>query len=170
MAGALAATEQVLAREQKLHALDGLAAAAAHELGTPLSTITLVTAELEHQIGDDNPFREDILLLKAQAVRCRIARVSVKVPWMGQVFSTMTWPFRSMICALISPTCSLTSVSTDCSPERMRARASFTQVGHSESVDRGQPSGGLERSWLFMSGAGAHLGWKVPDSIRRLTA
>ncbi len=41
---ALAATEMVLAREQKLHALDGLAAAAAHELGTPLSTITLVDA------------------------------------------------------------------------------------------------------------------------------
>ena len=42
MSAALAATELVLAREQKLHALDGLAAAAAHELGTPLSTIAVV--------------------------------------------------------------------------------------------------------------------------------
>ena len=50
------------------------------------------------------------------------------------------------------------------------ARASFTQVGQSESVVRGQPSGGLVRSWLFISGAGAHLGWNVPDSMRRLTA
>ena len=47
MSAALAATDLVLAREQKLHALDGLAAAAAHELGTPLSTIAVVTRELE---------------------------------------------------------------------------------------------------------------------------
>lgn len=71
MSEALAATELVLSREQKLHALDGLAAAAAHELGTPLSTITLVTNELERQIAKDDPNREDILLLRSQAQRCR---------------------------------------------------------------------------------------------------
>lgn len=71
MSAALAATEHVLAREQKLHALDGLAAAAAHELGTPLSTITLVANELERQIAKDNPYRDDILLLRSQAQRCR---------------------------------------------------------------------------------------------------
>ena len=46
LAQALAATELVLAREQHLSQLDGLAAAAAHELGTPLATITLVAQEL----------------------------------------------------------------------------------------------------------------------------
>jgi len=71
MSAALAATELVLSREQKLHALDGLAAAAAHELGTPLSTITLVTNELDRQMDKDNPHREDILLLRSQAQRCR---------------------------------------------------------------------------------------------------
>ncbi len=71
MSAALAATDLVLAREQKLHALDGLAAAAAHELGTPLSTIAVVTKELEHMIGPDSPLREDIGLLKSQAQRCR---------------------------------------------------------------------------------------------------
>jgi two-component system sensor histidine kinase RegB len=72
MSAALAATEMVLAREQKLHALDGLAAAAAHELGTPLSTISLVTSEMARQIPKDNPMLlEDLELLKAQAVRCR---------------------------------------------------------------------------------------------------
>ena len=50
MSAALTATEFVLAREQKLHALDGLAAAAAHELGTPLATIVLVTKELERDL------------------------------------------------------------------------------------------------------------------------
>src|SRR5690606_12144444 len=47
LARALYATEMVLAREQHLSALDGLAAAAAHELGTPLATIALVAKELE---------------------------------------------------------------------------------------------------------------------------
>lgn len=71
MSAALAATDLVLAREQKLHALDGLAAAAAHELGTPLSTITVVTKELEREIGSDSPIAEDIALLRTQALRCR---------------------------------------------------------------------------------------------------
>ncbi len=71
MSAALTATELVLAREQKLHALDGLAAAAAHELGTPLSTIALVSKELERQVPADDPMREDFVLLHQQALRCR---------------------------------------------------------------------------------------------------
>ena len=71
MSAALAATEMVLAHEQKLHALDGLAAAAAHELGTPLATIVLVTKELVREIPKDSPVREDIELLNSQALRCR---------------------------------------------------------------------------------------------------
>ena len=70
MSAALA-TELVLAREQKLHALDGLAAAAAHELGTPLGTIVLVTRELEHALKEDSRFAEDVALLRSQAQRCR---------------------------------------------------------------------------------------------------
>jgi two-component system sensor histidine kinase RegB len=71
MSVALAATDLVLASEQRLHALDGLAAAAAHELGTPLSTIVLVAKELEHELGADSRFREDLQLLHSQAKRCR---------------------------------------------------------------------------------------------------
>jgi two-component system, sensor histidine kinase RegB len=71
MSDALAATELVLAREQQLHALDGLAAAAAHELGTPLATITLVTKELAREAPHGTQFAEDIALLQTQAVRCR---------------------------------------------------------------------------------------------------
>lgn len=71
MADALAATEQVLAREQQLHALDGLAAAAAHELGTPLSTITVVAKELSRSTPPGSPIAEDVALLQAQAERCR---------------------------------------------------------------------------------------------------
>ncbi len=71
MSAALAATELVLAREQKLHALDGLAAAAAHELGTPLSTIVLVSSELAKEFGSDPRCAEDLSLLASQARRCR---------------------------------------------------------------------------------------------------
>src|SRR5581483_6170377 len=50
LADALAATELVLAHEQHLSQLDGLAAAAAHELGTPLSTISVIAKELQNAI------------------------------------------------------------------------------------------------------------------------
>jgi two-component system sensor histidine kinase RegB len=71
MAEALAAAEMVLAREQKLSALDGLAAAAAHGLGTPLATIAVVTKELLRDAKEDDPHYDDLLLLRAQAERCR---------------------------------------------------------------------------------------------------
>jgi two-component system sensor histidine kinase RegB len=71
LADALAATELVLAREQHLSQLDGLAAAAAHELGTPLSTITVIAADLEREIKPPSPYAEDIALLREQAQRCR---------------------------------------------------------------------------------------------------
>jgi two-component system sensor histidine kinase RegB len=71
LADALAATELVLAREQHLSQLDGLAAAAAHELGTPLSTITVIATELERAIEKGSPFADDVALLREQAQRCR---------------------------------------------------------------------------------------------------
>ncbi|WP_083238976.1 ActS/PrrB/RegB family redox-sensitive histidine kinase [Methyloceanibacter superfactus] len=71
MAEALAAAEMVLAREQKLSALDGLAAAAAHGLGTPLATIAVVTKELLRDAKEADPHYEDLLLVRAQAERCR---------------------------------------------------------------------------------------------------
>lgn len=71
MSSALSATELVLAREQRLSALDGLAAAAAHELGTPLATIALVAKELKRELPVKDPHTEDIDLLISQTARCR---------------------------------------------------------------------------------------------------
>ncbi len=51
--------------------LDGLAAAAAHELGTPLATISLVAKEMERELGTDERYGEDVQLLRSQAERCR---------------------------------------------------------------------------------------------------
>lgn len=71
LAAALTATELVLQREQHLSALDGLAAAAAHELGTPLATITLVSKEMERAFSDDTQHGDDVKLLRSQSERCR---------------------------------------------------------------------------------------------------
>ncbi|MGE0060596.1 MAG: ActS/PrrB/RegB family redox-sensitive histidine kinase [Xanthobacteraceae bacterium] len=71
LANALAATELALTHEQHLSQLDGLAAAAAHELATPLSTISVIARELERSIEQGSPHAEDVRLLREQATRCR---------------------------------------------------------------------------------------------------
>jgi two-component system sensor histidine kinase RegB len=68
---ALGVTQTVLAREQRLSALGGLAAAAAHELGTPLATIVIVAKEMARAVKNDDLLREDAELLVSQAERCR---------------------------------------------------------------------------------------------------
>ncbi|XBQ17501.1 MAG: ActS/PrrB/RegB family redox-sensitive histidine kinase [Oceanicaulis sp.] len=70
MGTALAATQTVLAREQRMSALGALAAAAAHELGTPLATIQLTAKEMQRAASDD-VMREDADLIVSQAQRCR---------------------------------------------------------------------------------------------------
>ena len=70
MSSALLATQMALAREQKLTDLGGVVAAAAHELGTPLATIKLVSSELMEELPDGD-LREDAGLIRSQADRCR---------------------------------------------------------------------------------------------------
>lgn len=78
MSDALAATQMALAREQQLSALGGLAAAAAHELGTPLGTIAVAAKELSREVPPGSPLAEDVALIAGQAARCRdiLARLS----------------------------------------------------------------------------------------------
>ncbi len=71
MSEALASTQAVLADEQKLAALGSLAAAAAHELGTPLATIQITAKEMLREIPPKSPLAEDAALLHSQAERCR---------------------------------------------------------------------------------------------------
>jgi len=68
---ALAATHAALERERRLEAIGGLAAAAAHELGTPLATIKLASAELARELADMPEAYEDLELIRKQANRCR---------------------------------------------------------------------------------------------------
>lgn len=71
MSEALTATQMALAREQKLTDLGGVVAAAAHELGTPLATIKLTSAELIDELDDRPDLQEDASLIRDQADRCR---------------------------------------------------------------------------------------------------
>ncbi len=68
---AVAATQLALAREQRVSAVGALAAAAAHELGSPLATIAVVARELAHELPPDSPHAEDAALLLSQTERCR---------------------------------------------------------------------------------------------------
>jgi len=110
LSDALAATELVLAREQHLTQLDGLAAAAAHELGTPLSTIFLISRELEKSVQSNvqgNPLGNeqlaaDLTTLREQAQRCRdiLAKIT-QLSASGAPFDRM--PLSTLIEETVAP-------------------------------------------------------------------
>lgn len=103
LARALNATEMVLAREQHLSALDGLAAAAAHELGTPLATIALVARELEREMAGDERHADDIALLNSQTQRCRniLAKLTSMSGELDQAIARQ--PLSSLIEEVVEP-------------------------------------------------------------------
>ncbi len=102
LADALVATELVLAREQHLSQLDGLAAAAAHELGTPLATIALVSKELELALAGTSPHADDARILREQAQRCReILGKLTALPAPGEPFEHMK--LSALIEEVVSP-------------------------------------------------------------------
>jgi len=112
---ALQATELAFAREQHLIQLDGLAAAAAHELGTPLATIALVAKELQRS-QDKTQDEEDLRLLDQQVQRCRaiLAKLaSIKSAddqilgaiSVGQVIEEVVAPLRVSGVAINTNTC-----------------------------------------------------------------
>ena len=62
--------QQIIAKEYELESLGGQAAAAAHSLGTPLATISVVASELKKELGKNNEHTKDIELLISQTKRC----------------------------------------------------------------------------------------------------
>jgi two-component system sensor histidine kinase RegB len=101
IAEALTATELVLAREQHLSQLDGLAAAAAHELGTPLSTISVVARELERALDASSPHIDDVRLLREQAQRCRDILAKLTELSAGEPFDRI--PLSALIEEVVAP-------------------------------------------------------------------
>ena len=67
---ALNKLQEVISKEYELESLGGQAAAAAHSLGTPLATISVVAKELKKEIGENKEFSKDIDLLISQTRRC----------------------------------------------------------------------------------------------------
>ena len=63
--------QELLAKENELLSLGGQAAAAAHSLGTPLSTILLTVNEIKKEYGNDSKISKDLDLLSSQSIRCR---------------------------------------------------------------------------------------------------
>ena len=105
LSDALAATALVLPREQHLTQIDGLAAAAAHELGTPLSTIFLIANELQNATKDrapDDPIVADVAAIREQAKRCRdiLAKIT-QLSSSGAPFDRM--PLTNLIEEVVAP-------------------------------------------------------------------
>ena len=67
---ALGKMEEIMAQEHEMLSLGGQAAAAAHSLGTPLSTIKIISQELKHQLKDRKELNSDLELLSSQVERC----------------------------------------------------------------------------------------------------
>ena len=102
MSAALSATQLALAREHRLAALGGLAAAAAHELGTPLGTIALVARELEHALSS-NPHADDFRLLRAEAERCRAILTRLAQPEDSVLGRTEQLPLGAFLDDIAAP-------------------------------------------------------------------
>ncbi|RVV97995.1 HAMP domain-containing histidine kinase [Mesobaculum littorinae] len=124
MSEALVATQMALAREQKLTDLGGVVAAAAHELGTPLATIKLVSAELIEEL-DDPDLRADAELIRTQADRCRdILRD------MGRVGKDDLHLRRAPISTVVAEAAA---------PHEDRGKALHYDIGPIDDPDRDQP-------------------------------
>jgi two-component system sensor histidine kinase RegB len=102
MSAALSATQLALAREHRLAALGGLAAAAAHELGTPLATIAVVAHELARERADD-PDAEDFRLLRAEADRCRAILTRLAQPEEAVLGQAQQLPLGALLDDIATP-------------------------------------------------------------------
>ena len=97
MRDAYAATQLALAREQRVAAVGALAAAAAHQLGSPLATIAVVAKELARDLPMDSPFVEDVQLLLSQSERCRTILAELGHAREGEATPFDRMPFSAIV-------------------------------------------------------------------------
>lgn len=90
---ALNKLQQILAKEYELESLGGQAAAAAHSLGTPLATISVVAKEMRKEVGDSSKLTKDIDLLISQTKRCSeiLKKISQKKIISDEFLSSMSF-------------------------------------------------------------------------------
>jgi len=104
MSHALAAIQLALAREQRLASLGALAAAAAHELGSPLATIALTSKELARELPQDSALRDDVELLISQSARCRDILAELgRAPGAEKRFPFTQLPLSALVEAAAEP-------------------------------------------------------------------
>src|SRR5581483_1861654 len=103
MSAGLAATQLALAREHRLASLGALATAAAHELGTPLGTIAVVSRELERALPENSPEVEDVRLLRDQAERCRAIIARLANPEEAMLGEAARLPLGALLDDIASP-------------------------------------------------------------------
>lgn len=125
MSQALLATQMALAREQKLTDLGGVVAAAAHELGTPLATIKLVSSEMLNDLEKGTDLHDDATLIRDQADRCRDILRS-----MGRSGKDDLHLRQALIGAVIEEAAE---------PHRERGKAIVLQTGDGEALPEEQP-------------------------------
>ena len=90
---ALYKLQQILAKEYELESLGGQAAAAAHSLGTPLATITVIAKEMRKEVGESSKLTKDIDLLISQTKRCSeiLKKISQKQIIKDEFLSAMSF-------------------------------------------------------------------------------
>ncbi|HEX6103914.1 MAG TPA: ActS/PrrB/RegB family redox-sensitive histidine kinase, partial [Alphaproteobacteria bacterium] len=105
MSDALAATQMALDREHRLAALGALAAAAAHELGTPLGTIAVAAKELTREAPKGSALAEDAALILSQSERCRdiLARLARRPEMEHPGHPLMHRPLSLIVAAAAEP-------------------------------------------------------------------
>ena len=105
MFDALAATQMALDREHRLAALGALAAAAAHELGTPLGTIAVAAKELTREAPEGSPLAEDAALILSQSERCRdiLVRLARRPDMAGPEDAFLHRPLSLIVAAAAEP-------------------------------------------------------------------
>jgi two-component system sensor histidine kinase RegB len=103
MRDAFAATQLALAREQRVSAVGGLAAAAAHQLGSPLATIAVIAKELVRDLPRSSPHAEDAALLLSQSERCRTILADLAQHRDGAGEPPQRLPFSALVDAAGEP-------------------------------------------------------------------
>ena len=134
---ALAATQMALAREQQLSALGGLAAAAAHDLGSPLATIAVTARELANSVPEDSPLAEDVAELVTQTRRCREILKSLSQQPESEALRPFTRVPLSALLRTIADSYGRPEIALDVAVARMAAGASEPQLTPTPELKHG---------------------------------
>ena len=98
---ALNKLELIMAKERELESIGHQAAAAAHSLGTPLSTITVIAKELKKEINQDSKYSKDVDLLLSQAKRCSEILKKISLNQMGNDKFMSSVSFKNLLTEIV---------------------------------------------------------------------